>query len=50
MVSLKFMPYHLYALNIGSILWLWWSLRIKEWSIVAVNVALLAIYIIGLFV
>jgi hypothetical protein len=38
-------PLNIYLFNIGSILWVWWAVRIKEPSIIVVNVAMLLIYI-----
>lgn len=42
-------PLNIYLLNLGALLYLIWSLRIKEWSLVTINAGLLAIYIVGLF-
>ena len=41
-------PLNIYFLNGASILWVIWALRISEWSIVVVNVAMLLIYAWGL--
>ena len=43
-------PLNIYLLNLGSILWVWWAIRIKEPSIVVVNLAMLAVYVYGFFV
>jgi hypothetical protein len=43
-------PLNIYMLNISSVLWLWWAVRIRELSIVVVNVAMLAIYAYGLLI
>lgn len=40
-------PYNVYLLNIGAALYLWWSIRIKEKSLIVINSGLLTIYIIG---
>jgi hypothetical protein len=47
--SLRIDPMNIYLLNAGAALYLWWSLRIREWSLVAINAGLLIIYIVGLF-
>ena len=41
---------NIYLLNIGAVVYLTWSIRIKERSLITINVALLTIYFIGLFV
>jgi hypothetical protein len=43
-------PLNIYLLNLASILWIVWGLRIREWSIVVVNASLMAIYIYGLII
>lgn len=45
--SLAWDPMNIILLNIGAILYLTWSLRIREWNLVAVNGGLLTIYLIG---
>lgn len=40
-------PLSIYLFNIGSILWVWWAYRIKEVSIIVVNLAMLAVYLYG---
>lgn len=40
-------PYNVYLLNIGAALYLWWSIRIKEKSLIVINFGLLAIYMVG---
>jgi len=47
--SLRIDPLNIYLLNAGAALYLWWSLRIREWSLVAINAGLLIIYVVGLF-
>ena len=47
--SLKNTPLNVYLLNTGALLFLMWSFRIKEWSLVVVNGVLVAIYAIGIF-
>ena len=49
-VSNNWDPVNIYLLNIGSILWVWWAIRIKEPSIITVNLAMLAVYAYGLIV
>jgi hypothetical protein len=50
LTSLQFTPENIYVLNIGSLIWLIWAIRVKENSLIAVNLGLLAIYAIGLFI
>jgi len=45
--SMKLDPINVYLLNLGSIVYLVWSWRIREWSLVLVNIGLLAIYLPG---
>ena len=47
--ALRIDPMNIYLLNAGAILYLWWSIRIREWNLIVVNVVLLLIYIVGLF-
>jgi hypothetical protein len=47
--ALRIDPTNIYLLNLGAILYLAWSIRIREWNLIVVNVALLLIYITGLF-
>lgn len=47
--SLRIDPTNIYLLNLGALLYLWWSLRIREWSLVTINAGLLTIYVVGLF-
>ena len=47
--ALRIDPLNIYLLNMGAVLYLIWSLRIREWSLVTINAGLLAIYIVGLF-
>jgi len=46
--SLQIDPMNIWLLNGGAALYLWWSLRIREWSLVTINAGLLAIYLVGL--
>jgi hypothetical protein len=43
-------PLNIYLLNAGAVLYLIWSLRIREWSLVTINAGLLTIYLVGLFI
>ena len=45
--SLAWDPMNIILLNIGAILYLTWSLRIREWNLVAVNGGLVTIYAFG---
>jgi hypothetical protein len=47
--ALRIDPMNIYLLNAGAVLYLIWSLRIREWSLVTINAGLLTIYIVGLF-
>ena len=46
--SLRIDPANIYLLNLGAVLYLVWSVRIGERSLVVVNAVLLAIYAVGL--
>lgn len=47
--ALRIDPMNIYLLNAGAFLYLVWSLRIREWSLVTINAGLLTIYVVGLF-
>jgi len=47
-VSLKIDPLNMYLLNLGALCYLAWGVRVKEWSQVTVNSALLLIYMGGI--
>jgi hypothetical protein len=47
-ISYKLDPLNIYLLNAGSVFWIIWSLRIREYSILAVNVVMMMIYAHGL--
>jgi len=40
-------PDNVIAFNAGSVLWLWWAIRIKSKSLITVNFLMLAIYVGG---
>jgi hypothetical protein len=46
--SLRIDPLNIYFLNAGALLYLIWSVRIKERNLIVVNAVLLALYIVGL--
>lgn len=48
--SLQIDPLNIWLLNGGALLYLIWSVRIREWSLVTINAGLLLIYIVGLVV
>lgn len=48
--SLQLIPYNIWFLNLGALLYLVWSIRIKEKSLIVVNLGLLTIYFVGLFI
>ena len=47
-ISYQLDPLNIYLLNMACVLWIWWALRIREWSIVVVNSVMLVIYGHGL--
>ncbi len=47
--ALRIDPMNIWLLNAGALMYLIWSLRIREWSLVTINAGLLAIYVVGLF-
>lgn len=46
--SLRIDPLNIYFLNAGALLYLIWSVRIKERNLIVVNAVLLALYVVGL--
>lgn len=50
LTSLNFHPINIYVFNISTIIWLLWSIRIKENGLIAVNLGLLLIYTVGLLI
>ena len=46
--SFRIDPLNIYLLNMGSIVFLLWSIRIKDSAMIAVNSGLLLIYFIGI--
>ncbi len=47
--SLRIDPMNVYLLNLGSLLFVCWAIRIRERAMITVNVGLLSIYAVGLF-
>ena len=47
--SLRIDPLNVYLLNLGSLLFVFWAIRIRERAMITVNVGLLGIYAVGLF-
>ena len=47
-VTLNIDFYDVVSLKVGSVLWIIWALRIREWSIVTVNAVMIAIYGYGI--
>jgi hypothetical protein len=45
--SLDINPVNIYLLNLGAAVYLVWSWRIREWSLIVINAALLTIYAAG---
>ena len=50
LTSLQYVPENIYVLNLASVIWLLWAIRVKENSLIAVNLGLLAIYALGLII
>jgi hypothetical protein len=48
--SLEIDPLNIYLLNVGAFLFLIWGFMIKEKAMIAVNLGLLIIYIVGFIV
>lgn len=48
LTSLQITPLNLYLANISSLMWVVWSIRVREWSLVVVNVGLLLVYFLGM--
>jgi thiosulfate reductase cytochrome b subunit len=40
-------PLNIWLLNAGALLYLYWSVSVRDWNLVAVNGGLLTIYVIG---
>ena len=47
LTSLRIDPANIFFLNLGALAYLIWAIRIREWTLVAVNGVLLAIYVLG---
>lgn len=47
-ISFHIDPLNIYLLKVACIVWIIWGYRIREWSIVVVNSAMLVIYGHGL--
>lgn len=45
--ALQIDPLNIWLLNAGAVLYLFWSLRVRDWNLVAVNLGLLTIYVVG---
>lgn len=45
--SLGLDPLNIWLLNAGAVLYLFWSVRVRDWNLVAVNAGLLTIYAVG---
>lgn len=44
LTSLSIDPLNIYLLNLGSILFIWWAIRIKDLAMITVNLGLFLIY------
>lgn len=49
LVTLKIEPWNIAFANIGSLFYLLWAIRVKEWNIVLVNTVFLLIYGYGIY-
>lgn len=47
--SLRIDPLNVYLLNLGSLVFVFWALRIRDSAMITVNMGLLGIYVLGLF-
>ena len=47
--SLRVDPLNVYLLYVGSFVFLWWAVRIRDRAMITVNSGLLAIYMVGLY-
>ena len=45
--ALMWDPLNIILLNLGSILYLYWSYSVRDWNLIAVNAGLLTIYVVG---
>jgi hypothetical protein len=45
--ALSMDPLNIWLLNAGAVLYLYWSISVRDWNLVAVNAGLLTIYAIG---
>lgn len=46
--AFNFYPYNIIVLNVGTVLYLIWSFRIREYSLVVFNIGILIIYTLGI--
>lgn len=47
MTNLQMTPANLWVGVVSSAMWSWWSIRIREWSLIVVNTMLLGIGLVG---
>jgi hypothetical protein len=47
LTSLAVDPLNIYVMNVGTLLWLIWALRIRDNALIVVNAGLLVIYLMG---
>ena len=48
MTSQALDPWNVYTLNLGALIYLWWSWRVREVSLMVVNAGLVLIYLVGM--
>ena len=47
LTSLAVDPLNIYVMNVGTLIWLIWALRIRDNALIVVNAGLLVIYLMG---
>jgi hypothetical protein len=50
LTALNIYPLNIIFLNLGAGLYLFWSIRIRDWNLAAVNGGILTIYAIGVII
>ena len=47
LTSMAVDPWNIYIMNVGTLIWLIWALRIRDNALIVVNAGLLVIYLMG---
>lgn len=50
LTSLDVQPWNIWFLNLGSMIFIWWSFRIRDAAMITVNVGLTTIYFVGVVI